>query len=123
MNAHTGKYGEFFQHVKDEVYRGKLKELNGFDYSCFKFKFKLDNEQYAKEFTNFLYYNNPLMPWDICNFFHSRDIKFKINFRYCKDIDLKANYTLFKTVLFLKKEMIRINIMRIYNKIICKIFS
>lgn len=123
MNAHTGKNGEFFQNVKNNVYEGKFKELNRFEYSCFKFEFKLDNEQYQREFSNFLYFNDPLMPWDICNFFMSRNIRFSINFRYCPSVDLKSNYILSKTVLFLKKEIIRINILKNYNKIKTKLSS
>lgn len=117
MNTHTGKDGEFFQKVKNRVYEGEFKELNGFEYSCFKFKFKLDNQQYQREFSNFLYYNNPLMPWDVCNFFNQRGIDFKINYRYCKGIGLKSNFILFKTVLFLKKEIIRVSYLKFIYKL------
>lgn len=120
MVAHNEKDERFFQTLKDKVYAGEFKELNGFEYSCFKFKFKIDNQQYLKEFSNFIYYHNPLLPWELGNFLLNRGIKFKLRFRYCKEIGFKCNYILFKAVVFINKELIKLYCAKKLNKFISK---
>lgn len=106
------KKNQLCKNLKDQVYAGKLKQINSFEYSCFKFKFNINNIQYQKEFANFIHFQKLLLPWDILNWFERRNIKCSISFRRCSGIGLKTNLILLKTTLFLKKETFLIRIKR-----------
>lgn len=106
------KKNQLCENLKSQVYSNNLKEINSFQYSCFKFKFKINNIQYQKEFSNFLHYQKLLLPWDILKWFEYRNIHCSIRFRWCSQVNFKTNLILFKTTLFLKKEMVLIRIRR-----------
>ncbi|MDF2880092.1 MAG: hypothetical protein K0R54_649 [Clostridiaceae bacterium] len=95
-----------------QVHNGKLKEINSYSYSCFKFKFKIVDQNTQEEFAQLVTGDNDAFPWDICNFFVQRDIKFSINFRYVKGAKFKANFEMFKEVMRLKKEHLRVIIVK-----------
>lgn len=86
-------------------------KLNRFDFGAFKFKFKIENNEHKHEFVDFLEENkNLLLPWDFCNFFIERNIKYSINYRYLKEVNLKDNLYLLYLVIYLKKEKFLKNI-------------
>lgn len=113
MNSDIERKNSLCENLKKQVYNNNLKQINGFEYSCFKFKFKICDIQYQKEFSNFLHFSkDPLLPWDIINWFEQRNTRCSVSFRRCSKIDFKSNYVLFKTILFLRKELILIRIRR-----------
>lgn len=102
---------DLLQKLKWQVYNKNLEKINKFQYGCFKFKFNIISQEDQEAFVEFLDNSNcDLMPWNICNFFLSRHIKYSINFRYVKGLSLKGNWTLFKTVMFLKTQKLKMYI-------------
>lgn len=91
--------------------------INEFRYSCFKFKFKIKEYENKKKFCSFLKskLSENLMPWDVCNYFISNNIKYRISFIICKEIGIRNNLILLKTVLYLKKEMLKLSLKKKYR--------
>lgn len=108
----------FFNELKKRVYEGELIELNNFAYSCFEFNFDITEQQYLKEFANFLYFKEILLPWDIVNFFIQRNLEVSISFKYNFDSSFKTNFTLFKVVVLLKKELFLLKSRKFISKFI-----
>jgi hypothetical protein len=91
--------------LKWQVYNKNFEQIKRFEYSAFSFKFNIATQDLQEEFVEFLCKEDEskdIMPWEICNFFLKRNIKYSLSFKYMKKAGLQLNYTLFKTVLFLK---------------------
>ncbi len=98
----------FKQKLRWKVYNKEFKQLNEFEYSCFKFKFNIQSQKLQEQFVELICTDKTLMPWDLGNFFLQNNIKFKIKFRYVKGLGFKGNYVLFKTVKWMQKEQLKI---------------
>lgn len=101
--------------LKWNIYNEKFKEITSFAYSSFIFRFKITSQAVQEEFCNFVCDTETLLPWDICNFFFKRDIKFSIGFRYVKGMGVKGNWVLFKCFLYLKKAIVRLTIKKFFH--------
>lgn len=109
------------KNLKYQVDNKNLKQINKFEYSNFKFKFNIIKQEDQEAFVEFIDKSpNNLMPWDVCNYFLDNNIKYSINFRYVKEKSLKSNWTLFKTVMFLKKEKLKVYIKDINVDATCR---
>ncbi|GCD11746.1 hypothetical protein [Clostridium tagluense] len=95
--------------LKWKIYHGDLKDINSFEYSCFKFKCKLNTQELMEKFAEVVCSDGTLLPWDICNFFLRNDVPYSINFRYVRPINFHGNYILWKAVMFLKKQKIKLD--------------
>lgn len=116
MNEEEKRQKEsFIIKLKWKIYNKDFKSINNFEYSCFKFKIKMTEQQHMEEFIEFIEEKEPLLPWDLCNFFMQRRIKYSIHFRYLKDIGYNGNWVLFKTVLFLKLQKLRVYFLNYIN--------
>lgn len=96
---------QFITKLSWKIYNKEFKELRDFEFSNFRFKFILKKQEQMERFVEFLKEHNPLLPWDMCNFLLKENVKFDLEYRYVKGAGVKTNFILFKTYLYLKKEL------------------
>ena len=115
---------KLINNMEEVVEKGELKEITGFQYLSFLFNFNILNIEMIYKYIEFLkgyvFQDKVLVPWDICNFFIANDVKYKIKFKYNKDISLSENFLYFKVVFFLKTEKIKYNVKSFTKKNIIK---
>lgn len=98
----------FKTRVKWKVAQKELKEINGYSYSYFKFKFKIVEQAIQEEFAELIGSDAFVMPWEICNFFLSKNIIFSIHFRYLLKKSPIKNFKALKLVMDLKLQQFNI---------------
>lgn len=101
--------------LEEQINNDNLTDINKFKYiySVFKIKSKI-NKDLQIDFLNFLKSQNDiLLAHDIANFFLSKNIKFRIHYKYVKGVGIKTNLNMLSLVWNVKKQMR--NLKRVYN--------
>ena len=106
---------EFKIKLKWKIYHGNFNKITKFNFSTFKFNFKIQSQIQQEEFVEFICSKDLLLPWKLCNFFIKRNIKFSLRFRYLKTLKLKGNLNLLKCVLELNIKYLKFKITKLIN--------
>lgn len=83
----------FIQKLKYKIYTGEIKRLTSFKYSCFEYCFDL-NQSSQELFIDFIEKQEVILPWDICMFFKSNKINYRLKYKYNTKLKFKTNMSL-----------------------------